>query len=117
MKKTNAAFMSGVPELVILRLLSRREMYGYELVRSIRLVSRESIDLAEGVVYPSLHSLERRGLLRSRKKLVEGRSRRYYRTTAAGEKRLRALQQEWQRVSGGIEAIMGDKRNVRAESA
>lgn len=110
MKKTNAAFMSGVPELVILRLLSQREMYGYELVRSIRMVSQESIDLAEGVIYPSLHSLEQRGMLRSQKQTVEGRSRVYYRTTAAGKKRLRTLHQDWQRVSSGIEAVMGHGR-------
>ncbi len=36
MAKTNAVFMSGVPELVILRLLMNKEMYGYELVASIK---------------------------------------------------------------------------------
>lgn len=106
MSKTNAAFMSGVPELLILRLLSRQEMYGYELVRSIRLSSNESIALAEGVVYPTLHSLESRGLLKAKEKLVGKRSRVYYRTTAKGLKRLNALESDWERVSGGIEAIL-----------
>ena len=107
MGKTNAAFMSGVPELVVLRLLSRQEMYGYELVRSIRLRSSEAITLAEGVVYPTLHSLESRGLLKAREKLVEGRTRVYYRTTARGQKRMSELETEWNRVSGGVEAILG----------
>lgn len=106
MAKTNAAFMSGVPELVVLRLLSRQEMYGYELVRLIRLSSNESIVLAEGVVYPTLHSLESRGLLKAKEKLVGSRSRVYYKTTSKGRKRLLELTGEWDRVSGGVEAIL-----------
>jgi len=113
MAKTNAAFMSGVPELLVLRLLSRQEMYGYELVRSIRLSSNESIALAEGVVYPTLHSLESRGLLKAKEKLVGNRSRVYYRTTAKGQKRLHELENEWDRVSNGIAAIL---RRVQCQS-
>ncbi len=106
MAKTNAAFMSGVPELLVLRLLTRQEMYGYELVRAIRLSSNEAITLAEGVVYPTLHSLESRGFLKAREKLAGKRIRVYYRTTAKGQKRLRELENEWDRVSNGIEAIL-----------
>jgi len=106
MAKSNAAFMSGVPELIVLRLLSRQEMYGYELVKSIRMTSNESIKLAEGVVYPTLHGLESRGLLKAREKLIEGRNRVYYRTTIKGQKRLKELGNEWNRVSGGVEAIL-----------
>ena len=106
MARTNAAFMSGVPELLVLRLLARQEMYGYELVRSIRLISKESIALAEGVVYPTLHSLESKGLLKAKNKEVKGRARVYYRTTTKGMKRLKDLENVWHRVSSGIEAIL-----------
>ena len=71
--RPNPPFMSGVPELLVLRLLAKREMYGYELVRAIRLTSNEVIVLAEGVVYPVLHALEEQGLLRSKEKAVNGR--------------------------------------------
>jgi len=67
------SFMAGVPELLVLRLLARREMYGYELARLIRLVTREAISLGENVLYPALHSLEARGLLRARRRTVGGR--------------------------------------------
>ena len=109
MAKTNAAFMSGVPELVVLRLLSRQEMYGYELVRAIRLTSNEALSLAEGVVYPTLHGLESRGLLKAKSKSVAGRSRVYYRTTAKGEKQLEKLQSEWNRVNSGVQSILGGR--------
>ena len=107
MARSNAAFMSGVPELVILRLLSQREMYGYELVRAIRLASSEALSLAEGVVYPTLHSLEQRGLLKARDRVVDGRSRIYYRTTGKGDTQLSKLLGEWQRVNNGIQRILG----------
>ena len=50
--------MAGVPELMILRLLQEREMYGYEIVQAIRAQTREVVRLSEGVVYPVLHALE-----------------------------------------------------------
>ncbi len=95
--KTNAAFMSGVPEVLVLRPLRNKEMYGYELVRAIKLSTLDSIKLAEGTVYPALHSLEARGVLRARKITSAGRSRIYYKTTAKGKKRLQLLVNEWNR--------------------
>ncbi|HEX7079646.1 MAG TPA: helix-turn-helix transcriptional regulator [Gammaproteobacteria bacterium] len=100
--------MSGVPELLVLRLLVRREMYGYELVKSIRAATGYAISLGEGVVYPALYSLEERGALKARRKVVNGRSRVYYALTARGRKRLEHLTEEWERVSGGIEAALGE---------
>ena len=73
MAKTNPPFMSGVPELLILRLLARNEMYGYELVKAVRLVTGEAIVLGEGVIYPVLHSLERIGALSAKRKAVNGK--------------------------------------------
>jgi len=106
MAKTNAAFMSGIPELVVLRLLRRSEMYGFELIRAIRLISGESVVLAEGVVYPTLHGLEHKGLLKAKEKLVKGRTRVYYQTTAKGKKRLLELESDWQRINNGVGAIL-----------
>jgi PadR family transcriptional regulator PadR len=102
MGQTNPPFMSGVPELLLLRLLAQREMYGYELVKSIRLVTSEAISLGEGVIYPVLHALERNGALRSRRKAVGGRTRVYYSLTAKGRKRLDKLRQDWHRIQGGV---------------
>lgn len=106
MGQTNPPFMSGVPELLLLRLLDQREMYGYELVKTITLVTGEAISLGEGVIYPVLHSLERRGSLKARRKKVDGRTRVYYALTARGRKRLERLQQEWQRVQSGVSAAL-----------
>jgi len=106
MAQSNPPFMSGVPELLLLRLLAQREMYGYELVRAIRLVTGEAITLGEGVIYPVLHGLERNGALKSRRKAVDGRTRVYYSLTSKGQGRLDSLQGEWQRIQGGITAAL-----------
>ena len=102
MAQTNPPFMSGVPELLLLRLLDQQEMYGYELVRSIKNVTEEAISLGEGVIYPALHSLERNGSLKSRRKAVGGRTRVYYSVTGKGRQRLEKLQDDWRRIQGGI---------------
>lgn len=102
MAQTNPPFMSGVPELLLLRLLEQKEMYGYELVRSIRQVTREAISLGEGVIYPALHGLEKNGSLKSRRKPVGGRTRVYYSLTAKGRRRLEKLSDDWRRIQGGI---------------
>lgn len=106
MGQTNPPFMSGVPELLVLRLLMRREMYGYELVKMIRTSTRDAIALGEGVVYPALYSLEQRGALKARRKMVNGRSRVYYSVTAKGRKRLQHLTEEWERVSNGVRSVL-----------
>ncbi len=102
MAQSNPPFMTGVPELLLLRLLDQREMYGYELVRSIKKATGETISLGEGVVYPVLHGLERSGALKARRKPVAGRTRVYYSVTAKGRKRLDKLQNDWRRIQGGI---------------
>lgn len=106
MGQTNPPFMSGVPELLLLQLLGQREMYGYELVRSIKLVTDEAISLGEGVIYPVLHGLEKAGALKAKRKAVGGRTRVYYSLTAKGKKRLGKLQGEWHRVQAGITAAL-----------
>ena len=106
MAQTNPPFMTGVPELLLLRLLEQQEMYGYQLVRSIRQVTEDAISLGEGVIYPALHSLERNGALRSRRKAVAGRTRVYYSMTRKGRQRLETLQQDWRRIQGGITSAL-----------
>jgi len=99
--------MSGVPELVILTLLSRREMYGYELIAAIGQATGERIRLGEGVVYPTLHALERGGALRSRQERVNGRPRVYYRISTKGRRRLERLAGDWTRTAAAVAGVLG----------
>ncbi len=108
MGDAKALLMSGVPELLILRLLAEREMYGYELARAVRAVTREAIALGEGVLYPALHSLELSGVLRARRRQVAGRTRVYYSVTAKGQRRLAYLTSRWRRIAAGVEAALAE---------
>jgi PadR family transcriptional regulator PadR len=105
--KTNPSFLNGVPELLVLKLISRREMYGYEIVRAIQTETREIFAFGEGCIYPYLHYLEEEKLVSSNRKEVDGRSRNYYQITSRGRKRLEQLATEWDRVVSGIALIMG----------
>ena len=107
MSDKNPALMSGIPELVVLRLLAEREMYGYEVARALKVVSAGALSFGEGVLYPALHAMEARGLLRSRSQVADGRTRIYYRITPKGSKRLERLMSGWRRVSDGVERILG----------
>ena len=110
MKRTNPNFLNGVPELLVLKLLSRREMYGYEIVRAIQAETKEAFSFGEGCIYPYLHYLEKEKLVSSERKEVEGRNRNYYRVTVRGRKRLEELLAEWNRVATGIALVMEGQR-------
>jgi PadR family transcriptional regulator PadR len=112
MAQSNPPFMSGVPELLLLRLLNEQEMYGYELVRSIKQVTNEAITLGEGVIYPVLHSLERNGALKSKRKAVNGRTRVYYALTKKGRDRLSKLRDDWVRIQGGVATALESGANA-----
>lgn len=104
--------MAGVSELLVLRLLKDREMYGYEIVAALREESGNVLSAGEGVIYPLLHSLEKDGALRSRRKTVAGRSRVYYSLTPKGLKRFEALAGDWTRLTAAIGAMLQGARHV-----
>jgi PadR family transcriptional regulator, regulatory protein PadR len=107
MRKTNPNFLNGVPEMLVLELLSRQEMYGYELVRTIQERTKEKLTFGEGCIYPLLHWLEETKLVISRRQEVEGRSRNYYQLTPKGRKRLEELEDQWKEVVAGVSLVLG----------
>jgi PadR family transcriptional regulator, regulatory protein PadR len=111
-KRNNPPFMSGVPELLLLKLLAEDELYGYEIVRKIRAATGDAISLGEGVVYPVLHALETAGALRSRRRVVNGRERVYYTATNKGRSRLARLAAHWTRLNEGIRLALAEVVNA-----
>lgn len=106
MSKQNQQFMAGVPELLILRLLASREMYGYELAAAVQLATGEALKLGEGVLYPLLHTLDEQGAVRSKKRTVDGRTRVYYSITTKGKHKLAKLTTEWNHIATGVRLIL-----------
>lgn len=112
MPTTTSQFLNGVPELLVLRLLRDKEMYGYELVEAIRAASNDNLSFAEGVIYPVLHSLERDGALSTRRQTVNGRSRVYYSVTPTGKDRFNDLLAHWQHLQSTIATIVKAPRHA-----
>ncbi len=97
-RRSNPAFLNGVPELLVLHLLANKPMYGYELVQAIRSGTDHALDFGEGCVYPILHRLEAEGLLRASHETVSGRNRVVYQVTRAGRKQLSQSVASWERI-------------------
>jgi PadR family transcriptional regulator PadR len=116
-KRTNPDFLNGVPEMLMLRLLSRRPMHGYELVQALLAATGEALAFGEGCVYPILHRLEADGVLRSRRETVAGRSRLVYRVTPRGEKRLAESVSLWKSVNEAIARALEGTEHVQIEMA
>ena len=105
-KTTNPDYLNGVPELVVLQLVARRAMHGYDIVRAIERSSGEAFQFGEGCIYPILHRLEANGDLEGRREVVGGRSRIVYRITVSGRKRLRERTAAWQGVVAAVNNVL-----------
>lgn len=108
MARANPDFQNGVPELLVLKLLAQREMYGYELVKAIQLATQESLCYGEGSIYPVLHALESRKHVRARQVEVSGRTRMYYKLTASGRKRMDQMVADFERTVGAVRLVLED---------
>lgn len=77
--------LKGSLQTIVLKVLADYgKMYGYELVQRVRELSTNTINLTEGALYPTLHRMEKRGLLKTEIVMVGKRMRKYYRITPAG---------------------------------
>ena len=93
----------GMLDACVLTVLRRGDSYGYQLVRDVG----EIIDVSESTLYPILKRLEASGQVTVYSVEHNGRLRKYYQITQAGERRIRAFLDEWRellRVLGQIEA-------------
>ncbi len=111
-KRSNPDFVNGIPELLILRLVSGRPMYGYELVQAIRLATNGRLEFGEGCIYPLLHRLESDGLLASRRETGGGRNRFVYRVTSAGRKNLEKRVSAWEQIAAAVKQALGGDQDV-----
>lgn len=97
MTRVAEAWMRGAGPMAVLKLLDRREMYGYELAEALDRESEGVLAMGHSTLYPLLYNLESKGLIERHDRRPEGtgRVRKYYRVTAAGRTWLRKRQAEW----------------------
>jgi transcriptional regulator len=98
----------GTLEMLILQTLRDGDaMHGYAIANTIERTSEDVLRVDEGALYPALHRLEVRGLLRSKWGVSENNRRaKYYSLTASGRRELNREAASWERVVNAIARIM-----------
>jgi PadR family transcriptional regulator, regulatory protein PadR len=103
----NTELKKGSAELLILTLLARRPMHGYELAKAIEARSDGAVRFKAASLYPLLYRLERRGFIEGRWVEKAGqRRRRHYRVTADGRRMLDVQRRTWAEFVAGVHRIL-----------
>jgi PadR family transcriptional regulator PadR len=96
-------WMRGAGPLAVLKLLDRREMYGYELAEALERRSDGALALGHSTLYPLLYNLESKGLIEPRRpRSANGRTRKYYAITPEGRRWLASSEEAWSRLVGAM---------------
>ena len=99
--------LKGSTEPLLLSLINRQPMYGYQIIKELERRSKGYFTFREGTLYPALHRLEERGLIIGRwERLSTGQERRYYHITEQGQRALEDKVTEWRSFSRAVNAIM-----------
>jgi PadR family transcriptional regulator, regulatory protein PadR len=95
--------MQGTLDLLVLNTLRHQPLHGYGIAQKILASSRNVLEVQQGSLYPSLHRLERKGLVESEwKESANGRMAKVYSLTSTGRKQLEAERQDWKRYTDAI---------------
>ena len=104
--KFERELLKGVAPVVVLEILSRGKMYGYEITQRVKILSDERILLKEGSLYPALHKLKADGLVQTEKETINNRVRKYYSLTDNGQKLTQAKVSELYHFMATIQNIL-----------
>ena len=75
------SLISGNTDMLILKLLEKQDMYGYQMIEELAKQSDHTFELKAGTLYPLLHGLEGKGLLKVYEQEYVGKTRKYYSIT------------------------------------
>lgn len=103
----NKEMLKGSTVVLVLSMLEREPMYGYQMIKEIEKESSGVFSFKEGTLYPILHSLESQELIESYWWGQEGsRQRKYYRLAAKGKSELNKKKQEWNTFRSTVDKIL-----------
>ena len=107
MPDKKADLLQGTLDLLILKTVARGPIHGYGIAQRILLTSKEMLQVQQGSLYPALHRLQRKRLLKSEwKESGNGPMAKYYSLTAAGRKSLLEEMAQWRRYTGAIALVL-----------
>jgi PadR family transcriptional regulator PadR len=102
----------GTLEMILLRLISERQMYGYELAAALEKRGGSLFRIKEGTLYPVLYRMEKAGYIDARWETLErGVPRKYYRLTKSGVRFLEARIAEWRDFASAVERLMEKEKS------
>ena len=91
---------------LILSILASGESYGYEIIKRVREMSDGEIQWTDGMLYPVLHRLEKKGFIEARWSISEtGRKRKYYRLHQSGVKELETQRNQWNLITAMLQKL------------
>jgi PadR family transcriptional regulator PadR len=106
--KFESQLLKGIAPVVVLEILSRGPMYGYELSQAIEQRSGEILTLGKGTLYPLLYNLEAKKLVRGKwQDTQSGRKRRYYSITGKGQDELARQKAQLKELTAGLNLVFG----------
>ena len=109
--KFERELLKGVAPIVVLEILSRGQMYGYELSEALQQRSGGVLTLGRGTLYPLLYNLEAKGLVSAEWQDGQGkRKRRYYSITSNGKDQLSSQKEQWLQLQKGVDLVFGALR-------
>lgn len=98
--------VSGSMTMLLLKLLSEKDMYGYEMIDTLRQRSQNVFELKAGTLYPLLHSMEDKHLLTCYEKEVSGKIRKYYSITKEGKRLFTDKEAEWKEYTSAVASVL-----------
>ena len=93
-------------EPLVLALLAQGESYGYAIIQDIKARSAGKLNWTDGMLYPVLHRMERRGLIKARWGASDtGRKRKYYSLKKDGKTAMDKHHEQWSLVHGVLAGL------------
>jgi PadR family transcriptional regulator PadR len=106
--KFESQLLKGIAPVVVLEILSRGRMYGYELSQAIEQRSNNILTLGKGTLYPLLYNLEAKKLIKGKWETTDsGRERRYYSITGKGKNQLAKQKAQLKELTAGLNLVFG----------
>jgi len=108
--RTRTQFLKGCARTLVLKVLSERPRYGYEIAAELARRSERVFELGQGTLYPMLYSLEKKKLIRVEREVQApdtGRKRLYYGLTPKGRQALDQDLQTWASIERGMRLVLG----------
>jgi transcriptional regulator len=97
----------GTLDLLILKILALEPQHGWAISERIQQISSDLLQVQQGSLYPALHRLERRGLIKAEWATTDNnRQAKYYALTRAGRRELETETEAWRKLTGAVEQIL-----------